>query len=533
MNLSLATRIFLGYAVVILTFGVVSIYSVVQMHSIGQEIRLVSEGYLPLTKACAQIETFHKNRQRDTDRLLDERQPETQRALIKLARVYFPQLMRDKLGLAKRMTKESLSRAASSEQAFLVDLDLRITDLSESYEQYERAANAVFGLIESTGQADRGSEPVRELQTLEKRIDRDIKVVSLMLDQRIAERVRAAERRERQGAWAIIAMSLFAIGLGLAATAVAFRTLAPIKRLTEGVTRIGLGDYTAEVPLTARDEIGVLAREFNAMTRSLREREVQLEEKQQALVRAERLAAIGRISAQITHEIRNPLTSLGLNAEMLQEAVAQARFDEEAVGSEARDLVAAIAREVDRLTEITEQYLKFARFPKPSLAPQDPNEILTSLLDFTEEENSRAGVTLERVLAPDCPLVICDEGQIRQALLNLLRNSREALVHGGTIRVETRPLVTQVEIVVADTGKGIAPAELARIFDPFFSTKERGTGLGLALTQQIIHEHGGEIRCESEVGKGTRFILRLRRATGEMVAGAPGTAVDTAAAART
>jgi signal transduction histidine kinase len=108
--------------------------------------------------------------------------------------------------------------------------------------------------------------------------------------------------------------------------------------------------------------------------------------------------------------------------------------------------------------------------------------------------------------------VICDEGQLRQALLNLLRNSREALVHGGTIRVETRPLVTQVEIVVADTGPGIPPGKLARVFDPFFSTKERGTGLGLALTQQIIHEHGGDIRCESELGRGTRFILRLKRA---------------------
>ncbi|HCF58913.1 MAG TPA: sensor histidine kinase, partial [Myxococcales bacterium] len=100
MNLTLATRIFLGYAIVTLTFGAVSIYSVVQLHAIGREIRLVSDGYLPLAKAVAQIESFHKNRQRDTERLLDEREPETQRALIKLARVYFPQLMREKLAAA-------------------------------------------------------------------------------------------------------------------------------------------------------------------------------------------------------------------------------------------------------------------------------------------------------------------------------------------------------------------------------------------------------------------------------------------------
>lgn len=513
MNLSLATRIFLGYAVVLLTFGAVSIYSVVQMRAVGREIRLVSEGYLPLTKAAAQIETFHKNRQRDTERLLDERQPETQRALIKLARVYFPQLMRDRLASARAMASASLERAPDSEDPFLHGLDDRIRELVASYEEYERAAEQVFSIIEARGQVERGNAAVQALQTLEKRIDRDIKVVSLMLDQRIAERVRAAERRERQSAWAIIALSLTAIALGLIATVISGRTLAPIRRLTEGVTRIGKGDYSAEVPLATGHEIGVLAREFNAMARSLREREQQLEEKQQALVRAERLAAIGRISAQITHEIRNPLSSLGLNTELLEESLESARFDDQRSEHEAKELLGAISRELDRLAEITEQYLKFARFPKPSLAPADLNALLTALLDFLEEEHARAGVTIERALAPDCPPVIADQGQLRQALMNLLRNSREALVHGGTIRVEVRPLVTQVELVVSDTGPGISGPELEKIFDPFFSTKERGTGLGLALTQQILHEQGGEIRCESELGKGTRFVIRLKRAS--------------------
>ncbi|HCF56615.1 MAG TPA: hypothetical protein DFS52_01295 [Myxococcales bacterium] len=348
---------------------------------------------------------------------------------------------------------------------------------------------------------------MRAVVALEKRIDREIKVLGLMLDQRVAERVGAAEQRERRSAWAIIALSLFAIALALIATAMAGRLLAPIRTLTGAVTRIGLGDYSAEVPLSAKDEIGVLAREFNAMAKALRERERQLEEKQEALVRAERLAAIGRISAQITHEIRNPLTSIGLNTELLDEAL-----EESSSSAESRQLVKAIGHEVDRLVEITEQYLKFARFPKPVLEPADPNVLIEAVLDFHEEEFTRAGVRLECALAQDCPPVVCDQGQIRQVLLNLLRNSREALVHGGTIRVETRPLVTQVEVALADDGPGIPPEGLAHLVDPFFSTKDRGTGLGLALTQQIIAEHGGEIRCESELGRGTRFLIRLRRA---------------------
>ena len=521
MNLTLATRIFLGYAVVILTFGAVSIYSVTELHAIGREIRLVSQGYLPLAKATAQIESFQKNRQRDTDRLLEEKEQDTRRALIKLARVYFPQLMRDKLGNAVAIARESRAQAPESERAFLEGLDARLSELTTLYDEYEKACTDLFAELEGPGEPDRGSERVRTVSALERRLDREIKLLGLMLDQRVADRVRGAEQRERQSAWAIIALSLFAIALGLLATFMAGRLLSPLRPLTAAVTRIGMGDYSAHLPLTSRDEVGVLAREFNAMVQSLRERERQLEEKQQALVRAERLAAIGRISAQITHEVRNPLSSIGLNAEMLEEALGQASFPAPAAGAEARELVRAIVHEADRLAEITEQYLNFARFPKPVLAPEDPNELLDALLDFLEEEHARAGVTIERSFAPGCPPITCDKGQLRQALMNLLRNSREALVHGGTIRVETRPLVTQVEVVVADTGKGMSPDELARVFDPFFSTKERGTGLGLALTHQIIHEHGGEIRCESELGKSTRFVIRLRRAAAESAAPGP------------
>jgi two-component system NtrC family sensor kinase len=522
MNLTLATRIFVGYAVVTLTFGAVSVYSVVQLRSIGREIRLVSEGYLPLTKAAAQIESLHKNRERDTERLFDEKAPDARRLLIKLARVYFPQAIRERLQGAEAMARQSRERAPAAEAAFLEGLDARIAELTALYEDYERASNLLFLEIETAGTADKTAEVARTVNALEKRIDREIKVLGLMLDQRVAERVRVADRRERQSAWAIIALSLAAIALGLLATLMAGHLLAPIRVLTAGVSRIGRGDYTAQVPLDAKDEIGVLAREFNAMAKALRERERQLDEKQQALVRAERLAAIGRISAQITHEIRNPLSSIGLNTEMLEEAVGGARFDDEAAGAEARALISAVAREVDRLVEITDQYLNFARFPKPVLAPTDVNQLLSTLLDFLEEEHARAGVTIERAFAEDLPMVVGDHAQLRQALMNLLRNSREALVHGGAIRLQTRPLVTQVEVVVEDNGPGIPPAELARLFDPFFSTKERGTGLGLALTQQIIHEHGGEIRCESEVGKGTCFHIRLRRAlasTAELAAG--------------
>ncbi len=509
---TLAKRIFLGYGVVLFTFSSVSIYSLVALHSIGREIRLVSSGYLPLAKAVAQIESFHQNRLRDSNRLLEEKQPEIRRTLAKLARMYFPIIIRKKIASTADILKKHRNNAPVSERHFLDNIHSRLGDLSDFYEEYERAYQSLFILLQQSEKLSRSSLPVRRVSSLEQRIDREIKVLNIMLDQRVADRVRSAEKMERQSVWTIVALSLMAIALALLATFAGGRLLAPIHTLTSGVTRIGMGDFSAQVPLTAKNEIGILAREFNAMAKALRERQSQLDEKQQALVRAERLAAIGRISAQITHEIRNPLCSLGLNAEMLEEVIVNAHFANPAQKEETQQLVASIVREADRLTEITEQYLAFARFPKPVLVALDPNAMMESLLDFLEEELARAGVRMEKSLAPQCPAIVGDAGQIRQALMNLLRNSREAMVHGGTVRVETRPLVTHVEISVSDTGPGIPAEKLSKLFDPFFSTKERGTGLGLALTQQIIHEHGGEISCESELGKGTRFFLRLRRA---------------------
>ena len=169
----------------------------------------------------------------------------------------------------------------------------------------------------------------------------------------------------------------------------------------------------------------------------------------------------------------------------------------------------AISREVDRLNGVTEQYLRFARLPRPTLESQDLNEVLAGLLDFLAPELAAAGVRVRRELDPALPATRGDEAQLRAVFLNLLRNAREAMPGGGTITVRTRPAEGGVEAEVGDTGGGIPPGDLTRIFEPFYSTKERGTGLGLAFTQQVIEEHGGTIRCESAVGRGTVFTLRL------------------------
>lgn len=227
---------------------------------------------------------------------------------------------------------------------------------------------------------------------------------------------------------------------------------------------------------------------------------------ERALLRSERLAAIGRMSSQITHEVRNPLNSMSLNVEMLQEELS-------AKEGEARELLAAIAKEIERLTEITEGYLGFARLPKPQLEREQVNAVVGSLLKFVREEAGKAGVKVVPELGSDLPDVLADENQLRQALLNVVRNSLEALGsngnQGGTLAVCTRRTAGQVEVLFRDDGPGIPSKDLARIFDPFYSSKKEGTGLGLPLTQQIIEEHGGTIACASEPGRGTVFTIRL------------------------
>ena len=171
-----------------------------------------------------------------------------------------------------------------------------------------------------------------------------------------------------------------------------------------------------------------------------------------------------------------------------------------------------MSREIDRLTEVTEHYLRMARMPTLQLQPEDVNELLGNVLDFSREELERAGVTLERALDESAPRALLDEGQLRQVFLNLLRNSREAMPGGGRLKVRSRAENGAVEVVFEDTGRGMTPDVKERVFEPFFSTKEGGTGLGLAVSRQIVQAHGGSIRCESSPGQGTTFVVRLPRA---------------------
>ncbi|MCP3140783.1 sensor histidine kinase [Pyxidicoccus xibeiensis] len=513
MKLSLATRIFLGYAVVLVTFGLVSLFSVTELHRNRLEIRLVSQGYLQLSQDAAELETFHTTQEKDTERLLEEGNVEARRAFIRLARLYFPPLMSQRLTSAQAKAREVLTFAPDSEVPFIRGLEHRFGEIHSRYRDYGRAAEAVFTALSSESpDREQVARAATELRQMEMSIGRELRVLRAALANRIRERVDGAEERERRTGLAIISFSVLAIVVGLGATAWSARTLRPVRTLIEGVSRIGRGDYNAQLGVRGDDEVAVLAREFDQMARSLQAREAQLKAQAEALMRAEQLAAVGRISAQIVHEVRNPLSSIGLNVELLQDGLERASFASEEDSGEVRELLSAVTREVDRLADVTEQYLRMARPPRPDLDPCDVTAVLDGVLDFTREELERAGVEVARDFAKDTPAVLADEGQLRQVFLNLLRNSREAMPGGGRLTVATTPQDGVVEVTVKDTGQGMTEEVRRHLFEPFFTTKEGGTGLGLAVSQQILQAHGGSLSCQSIPGQGTAFVLRLPRA---------------------
>ena len=312
--------------------------------------------------------------------------------------------------------------------------------------------------------------------------------------------------RTRAERWTL-GLATLTLVIGVLASVGVFLTLRPLRRLAIGVRRLGGGDWSQRVlPEHAGrgDEVGQLAAEFNHMADALQERE-------RLLLRGERLAAAGQLAAQITHEIRNPLSSVALNVELLE--------DELPAASEGRRLLGKITAEVDRLTNITESYLRFARRPKPELVTIDLAAELRGWLEFTAPELAQAGVALQQDIPPAPVYVQGDANQLRQALLNLLRNAKEAALErepGAAARAPAVAVALQckrdtVVLVVQDNGGGIplAPDKLDRIFEAFYTRKAQGTGLGLPMVQQILADHAGGVRVAQTGPTGTRFELTL------------------------
>lgn len=231
------------------------------------------------------------------------------------------------------------------------------------------------------------------------------------------------------------------------------------------------------------------------------------------------MAFLGSLASGLAHEIRNPLSTMQVNLQLLREDLDR---DSEVDGDEerrvrARRRVVTLEGAVRRMDDILNDFLNFARGFELNIEPQDLNDVLAEVIAFVEPEMVRVGVGLRTAFDEALPWVLADRKYLQQVLLNLLLNARQAIeemeTEGGEIFVTTRRVGSSAVIHVIDTGPGIPEDLQPRVFEAFFSTKKGGTGLGLPTCRRIIEEHGGELHLATEPGKGTAFSIELPLAT--------------------
>jgi signal transduction histidine kinase len=229
---------------------------------------------------------------------------------------------------------------------------------------------------------------------------------------------------------------------------------------------------------------------------------------EEALRRRDRLAAMGELASTVAHEVRNPLNAVGMTAQRLQREFLAAAPEGSAERAELEELLGVMASETQRIDRIVQQFLDYARPPKLAPEPCDVPALVAGLVERTRSLAETRGVALAADVARS-GRVVADPAQLRQALDNLVRNAIDATPQGGRVDVLARAVGAGCVIEVRDTGRGIDPDHLPRIFDLYFTTKPDGTGVGLAVTQQIVAAHGGTIEVDSRPGAGAAFIVRL------------------------
>jgi len=324
--------------------------------------------------------------------------------------------------------------------------------------------------------------------------------------------------------------TLFIVGLGafLAALAISLiisrNITQPIAKLVDAAHAAGAGQLDQPIRIASRDEIGYLARRFEAMRQSIKqqmekltelnaslvERNVDLESAlaqlrraQEELVKSEKLAAAGKLTAQLSHEINNPIHNI--------RSCLETALKKTPDGLASRQFVQIAHDEILRIGKLVRQMLDFYRFGQIELHAVDLNAALVEVLESSQRRFEERRIEVARDLAQNLPAVRASRDQMKQVFLNLILNAIEAMPHGGKLETKSRRENGCAQIEIRDTGCGIPPENLAKIFDTFFTTKRavHGVGLGLSVCYNIVHQHGGTIEVKSEMGRGSAFTVKL------------------------
>lgn len=278
----------------------------------------------------------------------------------------------------------------------------------------------------------------------------------------------------------------------------------PIRSLVSASDKLAKGDLSHRVECRTGDAIGELARAFNCMADSIKERDEQLKEYvKQEIMKSERLAMIGQLAAGVAHEINNPLGSILIYSHLLLEDLEE--------NDPRGENLKKIVNQATRCKVIVKGLLDFAHQSEPEMKPSDVNKIVNEVLSLVEGQAVFHNIKIIKKLSINLPFVMADETQIQQVFMNIVLNAAEAMEGQGELIIETSSDGKFINAKFTDTGCGIPEQNIKKLFEPFFSTKTKGhgIGLGLAISYGIIKKHNGRINIDSEVGKGSTFTIQL------------------------
>ena len=282
------------------------------------------------------------------------------------------------------------------------------------------------------------------------------------------------------------------------------RYTSPINRLVQGVKKVSAGDLSVTFPVESSDEIGELAESFNEMVVQLRERE-SLEKR---LNEAEHFSRVGQLASGIAHEIRNPLNYISLAIDHLKSEFLVSNEDRR---EDLENLTDKIKEEVRRANYMVLNFMNYGRPLKIRISSFSYAELIEKALPLLHDKLQEQHILVETEIPPDLPLMEADQEMMRNCLFNFITNAAQAMPEGGKIGLGASfdRDADSLRLTFSDEGSGILAEDVGKIFQPYFTTKEAGIGLGLAITERIVKEHGGEITVESREGKGTTFTVIL------------------------
>jgi signal transduction histidine kinase len=323
---------------------------------------------------------------------------------------------------------------------------------------------------------------------------------AVILFRPVDEELRLARAIEQS----VVGIGVIALVVALVLALLVARIVArPAQTLAAAASDLARGNFSAPLPRASGDEIGQLTRAFSDMRSAIAERESRLRSAQAELIHREKLAAMGRLVAQLSHEINNPIYNIQNCLEVLDR---RSKPDDPN-----REFLTLARDELQRMAVLTRQMLDQSRPLTDATGPLDLNQLVRRVVTLAGAELGNQGIRVELDLEPELPRVTAHPDALQQVLANLVANGIDAMPDGGTLTLTTRSEADSVEVFVEDTGVGIASEHLPHIFDAFYTTKPgvSGIGLGLFVSEGIIRGHRGQLLVQSRAGHGSRFIVRL------------------------